>query len=252
MDGTVGEFLYAGVSASSGGIISFLDDDDLFSSNKLEVVYNKFKSTNNLCYYHNTHITMDKKYQKFDSKLGKSVAFNLSSISVRKSILNLNYLKKISANTDHFMYLSALDSGKNISTDNKKLTCYMRHNSSSQIETKNLDKFIEMSNKNFQIYMDSFKLFDALFISRNAKNEIKQQITQQEILGYIYGNKTKPKNALNVFCKSGTIFSSKLKYYLAYILVRIHYNSRYFLIKKMFYNAQSFNNNKSNRTLIEW
>ena len=58
MDGTVGEFLYAGVSASSGGIISFLDDDDLFSSNKLEVVYNKFKSNNNICYYHNTHITM--------------------------------------------------------------------------------------------------------------------------------------------------------------------------------------------------
>ena len=80
MDGTIGEFLYSGVSVSTGEIISFLDDDDLFSKDKLQVVYNKFKSNNNLCYYHNAHITVNEQYQKFDSKLGRSITFNLYNL----------------------------------------------------------------------------------------------------------------------------------------------------------------------------
>ncbi len=35
--------LYLALNIANGNIISFLDDDDLFANNKLEIVYNKFK-----------------------------------------------------------------------------------------------------------------------------------------------------------------------------------------------------------------
>ena len=57
-DNSLAGKLIEALNVAKGTVISFLDDDDLFSSNKLEVVYNKFKSNNNICYYHNTHITM--------------------------------------------------------------------------------------------------------------------------------------------------------------------------------------------------
>ena len=238
MDGTVGEFLYAGVSASSGGIISFLDDDDLFSRNKLEVVYNKFKSTNNLCYYHNTHITMDKKYQKFDSKLGKSVAFNLSSISVRKLILNLNYLKKFSANTDHFMYLSALESGKSIMSGKENLTYYMFHNSVSHIDSADINEFIQNRNPDVEKDIKPFIMFEAMFVSGKAKNYIRQKITNIEIDDYILGENKKPGNAINILRKCDRPFSARMEIYIAYLLVRLHHNFRHIIIKKF------MNNNK--------
>ena len=71
--------------------------------------------------------------------MGRSITFNLSSISVRKSILSLNNIKKINSNTDHFMYLSALESNRNIIADKEELTYYMFHNSVSHIDTDNIN-----------------------------------------------------------------------------------------------------------------
>ena len=238
MDGAVGEFLYAGVSASSGEIISFLDDDDLFSNDKLEVVYNKFKANNNLGYYHNAHITVNEKYQKIDSKLGKSITFNLSSISIEKSILNLNFLKKISSNTDHFMYLSALESDKNIVAGKEKLTSYMFHNSVSHIDTANINEFIQNRNPDLEEDVKPFIMFGEMFVSVKAKNYMKQKITNIEIDDYILGVNKKPRNAINILKKCDRAFSARLEIYLAYLLVRFHHNFRNIIIKKF------MNNNK--------
>ncbi|WP_298277029.1 glycosyltransferase family 2 protein [Ferroplasma sp.] len=237
MDGTIGEFLYAGVSIASGEVISFLDDDDLFTHNKLEVILNKFKSSNTV-YYHNDHITINEKYQKFDSNLGKSIIFNLSSISVKKTIVNLNHLKKINSNTDHFMYLLALESNQKIIAGKEKLTYYMFHTSTSHVDTNDIELFIKHRNVNLEQDIKSFIMFDEMFISRKAKNYIKQKITNLEIDGYILGDNKKPRNSLNIFKQSDRSIYIVLKIYLAYLLVRVHYNFRYIIIKKL------LNNNK--------
>ncbi len=238
MDGYVGEFLHAGVSVSTGKIVSFLDDDDLFSNDKLETVFKKFNDIDNLCYYHNEHITMDEKYQKFHSNLGKSIIFNLSSISVKKTIVNLNHLKKINSNTDHFMYLLALESGQKIIAGKEKLTYYMFHTSTSHVDTNDIELFIKHRNVNLEPDIKSFIMFDEMFISRKAKNYIQQKITNLEIDGYILGENKKPRTPLNIFKQSDRPVYIVLKIYLAYLLVRVHYNFRYIIIKKL------LNNNK--------
>jgi glycosyltransferase involved in cell wall biosynthesis len=60
---------------ANGHVISFLEDDDLFSEDKLETIYNKFKNNHNLCYYHNAHININDKYQKFEIDVGNSIVF---------------------------------------------------------------------------------------------------------------------------------------------------------------------------------
>ena len=238
MDGTVGEFLDKGILETNGEIISFLDDDDLFFPNKLDVIYNEFKRYNDVVYYHNNHITMDERYQKLDSNLGKSIIFNLSSISIKKAIFNLNNLKKINSNTDHFMYLLALESNKVIMNSKQKLTYYMFHTSTSHVDTNDIDLFVKYRNVNLEEDIRSFIMFGEMFISRKAKNYIKQKITNIEIDGYILGESEKPKNPLNIFKDSDRPISINLKIYLAYLLIRVHHNFRYIIIKKL------LNNNK--------
>ena len=68
MDGTVGEFLNAAIIKSQGNIISFLDDDDLFAKYKLEYVYNLFNNSDNLVYYHNNFIPINKNGNEIDFK----------------------------------------------------------------------------------------------------------------------------------------------------------------------------------------
>lgn len=47
----IGEFVLTGLSASSGEVLSFLDDDDTFERTKLEHLYNEFIADNNLAFY---------------------------------------------------------------------------------------------------------------------------------------------------------------------------------------------------------
>lgn len=238
MDGTMGEFLYAGVKTSKGEILAFLDDDDLFSNDKLEVVYNKFKENNNLCYYHNDHISINEKYLQFNSESGKDPSFNMSSISVRKSILSLDNVKKINYNPDHFMYLSALESNQNIINEKEKLTYYMVHNSASVIYTKDINEFIKRKTSMLKLDKNTYLMFGEMFISRKAINFINGQIAYFEISSYIYGSNIKPNNIWKIFKNKNRTFYSRLMAFVVYILVRLHINFRDRLIEVLFNSNQ--------------
>ena len=233
---SLGWKLVEAINIARGTVMSFLEDDDLFSNDKLEVVFNKFHDNDNICYYHNAHITINEKYQKLDSNIGKSIIFNMSSISVKKSILNLNNLKKVNFNMDHFIYLLALESDNVIMNGKEKLTYYMFHTSASHIDTNDINLFIKYRRMNLEQDINSFKMFSEMFISRRAKSYIRQKLTNMEIDGYILGGNKKPKNPLNLFRQSDRPISINLKIYLAYILVRVYHNFRYIIIKRLLKN----------------
>ncbi len=234
MDGTIGEFLYAGINASKGKIVSFLDDDDSFINNKLEIVYNNFKNNDNLCYYHNDYININDKYEKLNVNVNKDIVFNMSSISIKKDILNVDNLKKINNHPDDFMYLSALESNKEIIKGKEKLTHYMLHNSASNFGTNDFNEFknyriiqSEMAIKQFTIYKD-------IFTSKKSINYINIRITDAEIDNYLFCANKKPDNLMNIFKTNNRSFYNKIEIFLLYILVRLHNNFRNFVTKKLF------------------
>ena len=120
----------------------------------------------------------------------------------------------------------------------EKLTYYMFHTSTSHVDTNDIELFIKHRNVNLEPDIKSFIMFDEMFISRKAKNYIQQKITNLEIDGYILGENKKPRTPLNIFKQSDRPVYIVLKIYLAYLLVRVHYNFRYIIIKKL------LNNNK--------
>jgi glycosyltransferase involved in cell wall biosynthesis len=233
MDGIMGEFLYAGLKASRGEIICFLDDDDLFAKEKLRAIYREFKYHSNLCYYHDDHIVVNEKYQKLIKKIGNSISFNLSSISVQKDIINADNLKKIEYNPDHFMYLSALEANKDIVNGKKKLTYYMYHSSASHLIENDINQIITYKKRNLELELKQFEMFSGMFSSQKSIDYIQEKIIDLEIDYYIfYGNK-KPMNPIIIFKKSDRPFYARLEIFMLYSLVRLHGSFRSLVIRML-------------------
>jgi glycosyltransferase involved in cell wall biosynthesis len=236
IDGTIGEFLYAGVKGSNGEILAFLDDDDLFTEDKLEVVFNKFKANNNLGYYHNGHITVNDEYKQLDENVTNNIFFNISSISINRNILNIDNLKEIKSNTDDFMYLSALESDMTIYDEKEKLTYYMRHNSASYFTGNNINEFTKYRKLNLQLQIQQFKNFREMFVSKTVINYINGRLAHLEISSYIFDGAIKPDNICNTFKNKNQTFYSEIKIFIAYVLIRLHVNFRKKIIKVVFGN----------------
>jgi glycosyltransferase involved in cell wall biosynthesis len=176
MDGTIGEFLYAGVIASKSDVIAFLDDDDIFKLGKLRAVIDIFAENPDLCYYHNvpeylnkymerinyTRLVERRSYHFSDSKLVVDVRnnlksikaaidingdFNLSCIAVRREsyLEYLPLLKQITSCPDGFFFWAAIILGERMIIDGRKLTGYRVHNLniSGSINFENKVKEIE-------------------------------------------------------------------------------------------------------------
>ena len=232
-DPSLGGKLIESLKVARGEIISFLEDDDLFSKNKLEVVYNKFRD-NNICYYHNSNIIINDKYELVNKKGLKSIVSNLSSISIKKDVINFTNLQKIGLVPDQFLYLSALDSGKNIIAGKERLTHYMFHNSASNVTMDNINDFIKYKNLTCERDIKIFMTFRKVFMSKKANNYLKQKITNLEMINYIFGTNIKPEHVLNIFKKCDVSFFNGFEIFMAYFLVRIYHNFRNILIKKRF------------------
>ncbi len=235
MDGTVGEFLYAGITASKGKIISFLDDDDLFANNKLEIVYDKFKNNDNLVYYHNDNIPVNHNYEKLGNNRNRGIAFNMSSISIKKEIININNIKEIDSSQDHFMYLSALESNKKIIKGKEKLTYYMYHNSYSNLIIKDFNKFKNYKMKYINQELNLYLAFKEMFASNRSISYINAQIANCEIDVYFYGSGKKPDNVINVLKTRHRTLDEKIVIFLSYLLVRIDNNLKDTITKHLWY-----------------
>ena len=171
-DSLIGEDLALAIERTRGEVISFLDDDDLFVPEKLEIVYNFFKKYKDLAYLHNNDYFIDGKGNpaKFWVKdIDKDIIydhfkdlnelfnlqeyglyFNMSSINIRKNKIlpYLEYLKKINSNQDDFMFfISTLEDPRLIILSKEKLTKYRIHQSTSVLLNEDINKFLNDSIK---------------------------------------------------------------------------------------------------------
>ena len=234
---SLGGKLIEALNLAKGTIISFLEDDDLFTNNKLEIVYNKFKNYSNLCYYHNDTIPVTEKYNLKDVNGKGDVSFNMSSISIEKGIINMNNILNVTQEIDHFIYLQALESNKKIIKGREKLTYYMDHHGSfANLITNNLDQFIDEFVLLHKNALGTVLALKTKCHSKRGINYINILITYYKLNLYIYGLSEKPSNLLKYFFYSPSFF--KFKQVIAYVLVRIHKNFRMIIINRFFIQFQ--------------
>ena len=239
MDGTVGEFLDKAISEANGEIISFLDDDDLFFKNKLDSVYKEFKKDNDVVYYHNLCVIVNENEKITNiNNMQTSPYSNMSSISIKKSIVKINKANKINISTvpDILMYLYALESHKKIIKGKEKLTYYMLHNSISNIASNNFEEYRKFVITNLDLVLNNYMLFRNIFHSKKAINYITSQITGTQIYMNIFGANKIPSKLINYIVNSSGS-SGGLKYrivlFLSYILIKIYPKSRRYISNKI-------------------
>lgn len=168
---SLGAKLAKGISLAKGNIISFLDDDDLWTTNKLSEVYSTFLDRR-IGYYNNTQVFVDTALNPLSNKhipkeisnikkigqlrisnqspmfdLGKTYKlygdFNSSSVSARRVLLtdHSELFEKTRGALDSLIFYICLASGMDILIDDRPLTIYRKHlgnitgkNSTTRIE----------------------------------------------------------------------------------------------------------------------
>jgi glycosyltransferase involved in cell wall biosynthesis len=162
-----GRKILVGLEESKGEVIAFLEDDDVYVSNRLEEVYRAFTSYDRLVYFHNSQAIIDEngnvlerpplptsknliggrtiviginelqklaKRYKIDvadlvPRLRARVDFNSSSECIRRSALeaNAHLLKELPTGIDLFIFASSLRAGGLMYFTDERLTLYRVH-----------------------------------------------------------------------------------------------------------------------------
>lgn len=187
--------LLEGLHVSKGDIISFLDDDDIFFGNKLEMIYNEFLKSDCVFIHNNIQAIND----KGDLLIFKDnrICFNMSSITVKKKIIKTEILKMSPFNLDTVMYAFALESEGKITDLKDVLTYYRVHDSITHAFTNFEDYKVFYTNsieRSLKAYSDIYPLFR----NKNARNLLLHEMIFLNIRLKIFAGK---KVALNEYIK---------------------------------------------------
>jgi len=235
---TYGRMLREGIEASKNDLIFFLEDDDIFSENKIKYIKKQFDSVKNLAYYHNSHFKIDefgnnignefKKERIFFSSfksnrelkkvMNRNVDHNLSSIVINKEYINKNdlvTLDKINLSVDTYIFSILLKSEVILIDDNLRLTGYRIHNSTSNpdIQDSSYNPYRILHYLYYEDYKTSGSITENKYLKSflNCKSlteklyylQYEKQITLSDIEKLVhcltYLDTTTIKNRINMF-----------------------------------------------------
>lgn len=211
-DGTVGTFILEGLKISTGDIITFLDDDDLYYSKRLETIYKMFSNYPNTNYYKSNitkvdalgKVFLDKKKQKCygglypRKKLIRSgniqkLQLNLSSTTVRKKVFDpfIHILPEMSGASDIWVYYMGMAYGGLMYLDCTSLTYYRIHNYQITGINNRVNHFLEG-------YISTFELEKAI-ADKEIKNDLRKTRFRMLVLSLSRGHRASLKQLLRGF-----------------------------------------------------
>jgi len=236
------------IEEAKGEIISFLDDDDLFLPNKLEVVYKVFRE--------NEKIGLFKNPVKWVNELGKEwldplpreqitlsskdlieavkykVWFNSSSLSFRKrDILNyLDYLKEVKLVIDAFIGFLFLFTSQ-VVVWNQPLSVYRVLSTSTSRKLSSLDQYIE-----HRRMLEGIAYEDYLTLYKVLGSEVEKIVNYQKIVTKLW-SKDQVKVSLKEVFNSLSIDdpkASKLKILSLYLASFLPYSLKRVVYKRFY------------------
>lgn len=201
MEGSIGEFLKRGIMESNNDRICFLDDDDLFHPQKLQIVFDNFVPE--YVYFKNSYKMFTNSTEPFEEipsykadviysshqvkRYSHVYDTNLSSISIRKSVVErfIDFMSSVKTCPDNFFYLCFIrQKGKGLIVK-EALSYYRIHESTStQSKARNspiFQKHVEWT----KLLVTSYEMFYRIFgDDRDIAIFIKSQIVYSRI--YLY------------------------------------------------------------------
>lgn len=255
-DSSIGWDLYTGIMNSKGKILCFLDDDDIYTPDRLEIILNQFNNydisylKNEVYFINDSGVTIQKPHRLeiTRSKMIKSkdfrrnisylnrvkADFNMSSICVSRILLTdelLSFLKnRLIAAPDTFMLCAALSEHYPIMVLKERITGYRLNNSTTKVTQINRDS-AEIIIKAWNRLINSYKQFLLTFGSTPQiylNQRILFQKVSESILSLKYGKTLDDKVSLIQLLTFGIRTFNYLLLYdtLRLFLARIFLRSR--------------------------
>ena len=207
-DETLGGKLAQGIYQSSGDIIFFLEDDDLFSKEKIRKVTQKF-SRYELGFYHNSqqvfydelpvtepiqdflyyHSVGSKRMVNYlFSKL--KVGFNVSSMAISRDLADkcVKLLKNVKITADTFLFFCAVENNSPIMVDFEKLTYYRVLRGRNAVKSPNISLF--------RMQYEDALYFKSVFSSKALSDIIDRSVRQREMIYKLVSKEVNKKEAL--------------------------------------------------------
>jgi len=207
----LGAKIALGVEKARGEVVSLLDDDDLFYSNKLEIIYNKFRNDIGLGYYHHNFSPLYEnpgsgkfEFYQLQSKVALrnevekkranpsifgALYGNVSSISIRRSLLieRLPQIKGGTQGLDGVLFLISFSSSYSIVHEPIVLTFYRIHGSNmSSYFRKSWENFSEFSNYVKNNEWPKKESDGAFLIIQKFRNDLKSFKNLSLYFNYVY------------------------------------------------------------------
>ncbi len=186
-DSSLSGKIISGLKISKGEIISFLDDDDKFTEDKIKTIIDNFSANKDLVYFHNSVKAINFNGEEI-GYYNYNPDFNMSSISIKKNIIDIKKLGNVYKSIDTFMYMEALESGKKITISDNKLTYYRVITNSVTHNFTDMNSFIEFNIKSLKLILESYNTMYKLFNSKYVKKLLLHKIAFVKIRLKIYGN----------------------------------------------------------------
>ena len=208
-DEPIGRYLARGIDEAEGEVISFLDDDDMYHSRKLERLYKVFNEDENLDYYHHNIIPIDnygkvidfyvlnvheriliKNYYDISSvikKYGDWLGFYMSAISIRKELamkIIRRILPYVFYDQDIIIYSLALSYSRSLLHEPYNLAFYRIHKENiSKIYGNNVKKMVKVRT----LELLSYNLLIKILNFNDNLKDLKKILTEK-MIGNSYDN----------------------------------------------------------------
>ena len=194
------EKLIAGIEASEGEVLLFLEDDDIFKPEKLEKVKGLFENHPDAIYLHNSYETIDEsgmniagmdasmrdrtshlvkrdgRVKSLSGLISKNMFFNLSCCSVKRDLIleNKQILLETPFSLDFLIFLLAYRSGKTMIFTPEAYTLYRRHSSYSN-DTASFEGFISTATRSDEAYLKDIERMIRYFRESDISDVIQAQ-----------------------------------------------------------------------------
>ena len=207
-----GEYLAAALEEAKGEVLSFLDDDDMFSDKKLEAVRSAFQRED-VVFVRNRHALIDARgrfigeeaaHPAFETKgsdegalrrlIAARMGFNSGSISIRRSVLEalgVWKFKKVNNAVDSFYLVASLLYGGTLMYDPLPLTLFRIHGNQS-FNRSSLDAYVRRRCENANKYIHDYELEMGLIGNSPYEVVVKPLLVRSKIASAVFcpsGNK---------------------------------------------------------------
>lgn len=214
-DKSLGVKLARGIRECKGVFVCFLDDDDEFESDKLEIISNLLEKDDRLDFIHNSISVINEGGNTINTSpkenVSGSISFNpgthqnstlsrlirhrgdwyLSAMCIRKSVILkvIDELDFIDQSVDKFIFYAALNFGKEMMMVDNRVTRYRLHQSTTTY-AGTMNEFMEKRQVFFENSVRVFNKIVEISRDRSGSNLANCQLIQHRInLYFISGNK---------------------------------------------------------------